>query len=132
MRGKIIAARSEEKTENPLHRQLKQFQNKDVIRTTHSTENRGNTARDEGITNKDYIEILRKACTFKLKEDKIYDIVYKNKNDKYDLLVIAVALKTITIITILQQDRLSPNYHIKPGDVKILSEKLNIIYLESL
>ena len=30
MRGKIIAARSEEKTENPLHRQLKQFQNKDV------------------------------------------------------------------------------------------------------
>jgi small nuclear ribonucleoprotein (snRNP)-like protein len=30
MRGKIIAARSEEKRENPLHRQLKQFQNKDV------------------------------------------------------------------------------------------------------
>ncbi|MGZ7047336.1 MAG: LSM domain-containing protein [Methanobacterium sp.] len=31
MRGKIIAARSEEKRENPLHRQLKQFQNKDVL-----------------------------------------------------------------------------------------------------
>jgi len=30
MRGKIIAARSEEKKEDPLHRQLKQFQNKDV------------------------------------------------------------------------------------------------------
>lgn len=30
MRGKIIAAKSEEKKENPLHRQLKQFQNKDV------------------------------------------------------------------------------------------------------
>ncbi|MBI5680600.1 MAG: LSM domain protein [Methanobacterium sp.] len=30
MRGKIIAARSEEKKENPLHRQLLQFQNKDV------------------------------------------------------------------------------------------------------
>lgn len=30
MKGKIIAAKSEEKTENPLHRQLKQFQNKDV------------------------------------------------------------------------------------------------------
>ncbi len=30
MRGKIIAARSVEKKENPLHRQLKQFQNKDV------------------------------------------------------------------------------------------------------
>jgi small nuclear ribonucleoprotein (snRNP)-like protein len=30
MRGKIIAARSEEKRENPLHRQLKQFQNKNV------------------------------------------------------------------------------------------------------
>jgi len=30
MRGKIIAAKSEEKRENPLHRQLKQFQNKDV------------------------------------------------------------------------------------------------------
>lgn len=30
MRGKIIASRSEEKKENPLHRQLKQFQNKDV------------------------------------------------------------------------------------------------------
>lgn len=31
MRGKIIAARTEEKKENPLHRQLKQFQNKDVL-----------------------------------------------------------------------------------------------------
>ncbi len=31
MRGKIIAAKSEEKEENPLHRQLKQFQNKDVL-----------------------------------------------------------------------------------------------------
>ena len=30
MRGKIIAAKSEEKKENPLHRQLKQFQKKDV------------------------------------------------------------------------------------------------------
>ena len=30
MRGKIIASRSEEKTENPLHRQLVQFKNKDV------------------------------------------------------------------------------------------------------
>ncbi len=30
MRGKIIAAKSEEKKENPLHRQLKQFQNKNV------------------------------------------------------------------------------------------------------
>ena len=30
MRGKIIAAKSEEKKENPLHRQLKPFQNKDV------------------------------------------------------------------------------------------------------
>ena len=30
MRGKIIAAKSEERKENPLHRQLKQFQNKEV------------------------------------------------------------------------------------------------------
>jgi len=30
MRGKIIASKSEEKKENPLHRQLKQFKNKDV------------------------------------------------------------------------------------------------------
>ncbi len=30
MRGKIIASKSEEKRENPLHRQLKQFKNKDV------------------------------------------------------------------------------------------------------
>ncbi len=30
MKGKIIAAKSEEKKENPLHRQLKQFQNKNV------------------------------------------------------------------------------------------------------
>lgn len=30
MRGKIIAAKSEERKENPLHRQLRQFQNKDV------------------------------------------------------------------------------------------------------
>jgi len=31
MKGKIIASKSEEKEENPLHRQLKQFQNKDVL-----------------------------------------------------------------------------------------------------
>ena len=31
MKGKIIAAKSEAKEENPLHRQLKQFQNKDVL-----------------------------------------------------------------------------------------------------
>ena len=31
MKGKIIAAKSEQKEENPLHRQLKQFQNKDVL-----------------------------------------------------------------------------------------------------
>ena len=30
MKGKIIASKSEEQKENPLHRQLKQFQNKDV------------------------------------------------------------------------------------------------------
>ncbi len=30
MKGRIIASKSEEKTENPLHRQLKQFKNKDV------------------------------------------------------------------------------------------------------
>lgn len=30
MRGKIIAAKSEAKKENPLHRQLKQFQKKNV------------------------------------------------------------------------------------------------------
>ena len=31
MKGKIIAAKSEKKEQNPLHRQLKQFQNKDVL-----------------------------------------------------------------------------------------------------
>lgn len=30
MRGKIIASKSEKKTENPLHRQLRQFKDKDV------------------------------------------------------------------------------------------------------
>ena len=30
MRGKIIASKSEEKKETPLHRQLRQFQNKEV------------------------------------------------------------------------------------------------------
>ncbi|WP_414468571.1 LSM domain-containing protein [Methanobacterium sp. ACI-7] len=30
MKGKIIAARSEDKQESQLHRQLRQFQNKDV------------------------------------------------------------------------------------------------------
>lgn len=106
------------------------FQNKDVIRTAHSSENRGSSARDEGIDNKEYIEILKKACNFKLKEDNIYDIIYKNANGNYDMLVIAVSEKTITIITILQQNRLSANYHIKPGDLKILSEKFNITHVD--
>lgn len=46
------------------------------------------------------------------------------------MLVLGVSDTTISIITVLQQNRLSPNYNIKPGDVKIISEKLNIIYLE--
>ncbi len=40
MRGKIIAAKSEEKKENPLHRQLKQFQNKNVNVLQKNTENK--------------------------------------------------------------------------------------------
>ena len=58
--------------------------------------------------------------------------MYKNSKGKYDMIVLGVGDVKITIITILQQDRLSPNYNIKPGDVKIISEKLNIIYLECL
>lgn len=38
MRGKIIAAKSEEKKETPLHRQLRQFQNKDVFVLQKNTE----------------------------------------------------------------------------------------------
>lgn len=38
MRGKIIAAKSEEREENPLHRQLRQFQNKDVLVRQKNTE----------------------------------------------------------------------------------------------
>lgn len=108
------------------------FQNKDVVRTVHSSEVRKDKERDYGLYNKDYIDILKKSCTEKLKSGEIYNIMYKNSKDKYDMIVLGVNDTTITIITILQQDRLSPNYNIKPGDVKIISEKLNIIYLECL
>ena len=108
------------------------FQNKDVVRTVHSSEVRKDKERDYGLDNKDYIDILKKSCTEKLKSGEIYNIMYKNSKGKYDMIVLGVNDTTITIITILQQDRLSPNYNIKPGDVKIISEKLNIIYLECL
>lgn len=108
------------------------FQNKDVFRTVHSSEVRKDKERDYGLYNKDYIDILKKSCTEKLKSGEIYNIMYKNSKGKYDMIVLGVNDTTITIITILQQDRLSPNYNIKPGDVKIISEKLNIIYLECL
>ncbi len=108
------------------------FQNKNVVRTVHSSEVRKDKERDYGLYNKDYIDILKKSCTEKLKSGEIYNIMYKNSKGKYDMIVLGVNDTTITIITILQQDRLSPNYNIKPGDVKILSEKLNIIYLGCL
>lgn len=108
------------------------FQNKDVVRTVHSSEVRKDKERDYGLYNKDYIDILKKSCTEKLKSGEIYNIMYKNSKGKYDMIVLGVSDVKITIITILQQDRLSPNYNIKPGDVKIISEKLNIIYLECL
>jgi hypothetical protein len=108
------------------------FQNKDVVRTVHSSEVRKDKERDYGLDNTDYINILKKSCTEKLKSGEIYNIMYKNSKGKYDMIVLGVNDTTITIITVLQQDRLSPNYNIKPGDIKILSEKLNIIYLEVL
>jgi hypothetical protein len=108
------------------------FQNKDVVRTVHSSEVRKDKERDYGLDNTDYINILKKSCTEKLKSGEIYNIMYKNSKGKYDMIVLGFNDKTITIITVLQQDRLSPNYNIKPGDIKILSEKLNIIYLEVL
>lgn len=82
------------------------------------------------MDNKDYIDILKKSCSEKLKSGEIYNIMYKNSKGKYDMLVLWVSDTTISIITVLQQNRLSPNYNIKPGDVKIISEKLNILYLE--
>ena len=108
------------------------FQNKDVVRTVHSSEVRKDKERDYGLDNTDYINILKKSCTEKLKSGEIYNIMYKNSKGKYDMIVLGVNDTNITIITVLQQDRLSPNYNIKPGDIKILSEKLNIIYLEVL
>ena len=58
-----------------------------------------------------------------------YVIDYKNKNEKYDSLVLAVKDNKIIIITIIQQNRKEPNYKSKPNDIKIISESLDINFL---
>lgn len=104
------------------------IRNKEIIRTKHTKEFRGSEVRDRDMTNKDYFEIIKKEFD-KLNSNGTYVIDYKNKNDKYDSLVIAVKSDKIVIITIVQQNRDKPNYKFKPGDTKLISESLDIIFI---
>ena len=114
------------------NRIIGKFQNKNVIRTKHTKELRDSgEPRDDGLGNKDIINILKKSFTTKLKTNETYNLTYKNSNDNYDMIIFIVTDNDIVIKTILQQDRISPNYKFKQGDIKVISEmfKMNFICL---
>ena len=103
------------------NRIIGKFQNKNVIRTKHTKELRDSgEPRDDGLDNKDIINILKKSFTTKLKSNETYNLTYKNSNDNYDMIIFVVTDNDIVIKTILQQDRISPNYKFKKVILKLL------------
>lgn len=136
---RLVKKGSEVEDSDSNSEKIGRFQNKDVFRTTHTKDVRDKTKviRDEGITNKDYIDILKKGTesTGKaLEAGKIYNINFKNSQGKYDMLIASVFTDKIIIVTILQQSRNSPNYFSKPEDIKLIAEMNNteIIELQAL
>lgn len=100
------------------------FQNKDVIKTNHVYDIRkGDTKeRSYSISNEEFINILKRMKLDKKLQNKYYSVTYKNNNDKYDNVVFVVDDKTIRFVTVIQQNRNSPNYKSKENDIQVLVE----------
>ncbi len=61
----------------------------------------------------------------------MYNVQFKNKNNKYDDLVFSVSNNSIIFVTVIQQNRNKPSYKSKPSDISIILESLcdNVEYI---
>ena len=109
------------------------FQNKDVIKTNHTYDIRKDSdiPRNDGITNKEFIDILKKAANGEKLKNSYYNIQFKNKNNKYDDLIFYVDDKSIRLITVIQHNRSKPTYKSKDSDISIILESIfpGIVYI---
>lgn len=117
---RIVKKSSETSTDDTV---IGKFQNREVIKTSHLGDIRGDKSRDNNLSNEDLIKILKSIhIDKKLENNKYYNIVYKNNEGKYNMIIIHVEENKIRIVTIIQQNRKTDNYSIKPGDIKLVIE----------
>ena len=103
------------------------FQNRQVIKTNHTYDSRKGSfvPRNDGMSNKDFLDILNKIPSNSKLKTGMYNVQFKNKNNKYDDLVFSVNDKTIIFITVIQQNRSKPTYKSKESDISIILESLS-------
>ena len=103
------------------------FQNRQVIKTNHTYDSRKGSfvPRNDGMSNKYFLDILNKIPSNSKLKTGMYNVQFKNKNNKYDDLVFSVNDKTIIFITVIQQNRSKPTYKSKESDISIILESLS-------
>ncbi len=109
-----------------ISNKIGRFQNKDVIKTNHTYDNRkdSNIPRNDGISNKEFIDILKKASDGKKLINSYYNIQFKNSNNKYDDLIFYVDDRSIRLITVIQHNRDKPTYKAKDSDISIILQSV--------
>ena len=109
------------------------FQNRDVVKSSHTYDSRdaSNIARNDGISNTEFLDILKKIPNDTKLKEGMYNVQFKNKNNKYDDLVFSVSNNSIVFVTVIQQNRNKPSYKSKPSDISIILESLcdNVEYI---
>lgn len=97
----------------------------DIKLTKHVHDTRaGEGKRGGGILKTTYRNIVQKLLDLKKNLTKgYYHLLYKVDKAYHDM-VVYINGKTINVVTVMQHDRKSPDdYHVKPGDKKIVIEK---------
>jgi hypothetical protein len=105
------------------------FDKYDIIISKHTEEERKGFKRNEGISNPEIIAKIKEAFSKGLiDKDGYIHIMFKNEAGKFDDILINKTGYKITVVTLIMQNRDTPNYLIKQHDDKVILEKiLNIV-----
>jgi hypothetical protein len=127
-----IIKKASEIIDNPDTEVIGKVDNREVIKTKHLGDARGactGTPRDAGLSSKDIIGVLIKANNqSRFKDNNYYNIQYKNKNDTWDAMTVAIAPGKIVIVTIIQHSRKDATYKAKPTDITSIVESIILQY----
>jgi hypothetical protein len=125
---KIIKKGSEVSDDDVI---IGKFQGKNIIKTKHLKDIRDKetSGRGDGISNEEFISILKRLPITKKLENGYYNLVYK-ENEKYNMIIIFVDQISIRLITVLHQNRNYDNFKTKPGDTKLIIENIEIEVIE--